>query len=110
MNDREKWLHATGGYDAVGRRVPRQLGLPEYLLLVARIEPARVRRVPARAVVDDGIDDDGEWAFVACPCGAQPVVRRALEKCRACERYYVFISPGFVFLSYGSMTPPELAR
>lgn len=109
MNDREKWLHAAGGYDLVDRRQPRQLGLPDYLLMVARIQPARVRRVPARAVVDDGHDDDGDFAFVACPCGAKPIARGALAKCSGCERYYVLVAPGHVFLTYGEMTPPPLS-
>jgi hypothetical protein len=109
MNDREKWLHANGGYDLVDRRIPRRLGLPDYLLVVARIEPARVRKVPSRAVVDDGHDDDGAFAFVDCPCGAKPIVRADLGKCSGCERYYVLVGSGSVFLTYGAMTPPPLS-
>lgn len=108
LNDRERWLHASGGYDLVDRRQPRQLGLPDYLLMVARIEPARVRKVPRHAVVDDGQDDDGEFAFVVCPCGAKPIARGSLEKCSGCERRYVLVARSHAFVTYGAMTPPPL--
>lgn len=109
LDDREKWLHASGGYDLLDRRAPRQLGLPDYLLVVARSEPARVRKVPRQAVVDDGHDDDGDFAFVACPCGARPIARERLERCSGCERYYVLVAAAQVFVTYGEMAPPPVA-
>ena len=106
-DDRQKWLRAAGGYDLLDRRAPRRLGLADYLLLVARSDPARVRTVPQRAVVDDGHDDDGDFALVACPCGTRPIVRERLERCGGCERFYALIGPK-VFCCYGEMTPPPL--
>lgn len=108
-NWRERWLLAAGAYDPHGRRQPRRVDLPDYLLMIARIDPARVRRVPKRAIADDGVDEDGDFALVTCPCGARPVVRFELAKCSDCERYYTLIAPGYVFLTYGEMTPPPLA-
>lgn len=96
-------------YDTLDRKQPRRHGLPDYLLLIARIAPGRVRRVPSSAIEDEGLDDElGDFAFVNCPCGARPVVRDDLEKCNGCERYYVLVERGRVYLTYGAMSPPEL--
>jgi hypothetical protein len=125
LSDRERWITASppprfedvagrqvGGpfsqTDLLGRKVPRRLGLPDYLLWIARIDPARVRKVPARAIVDDGRDEDGEFTLVACPCGHQPVVRPALERCPGCERHFVHVEQGAVWVTYANMTPPPL--
>lgn len=105
--DLDKWRAANGGYDLCDRQQPRHIGLPDYLLLVARIEPARVRLVPKTAIPEDGHDDDGPFAFVACPCGARPIVRAPLERCPSCERYYCLVFPR-VFVTYGAMAPPPL--
>jgi len=110
LNDREKWLRAAGGYDLLDRRQPRQLGLPDFLLMILRIDPARVRKVPREAVADDGHDDDGEFAFVACPCGARPVVRERLGRCSGCERRYTLVAARRVYVVYGAMAPPPLVN
>lgn len=126
LNDREKWAlpHEPRGFadvigpqqgdpfaefDLLGRKQPRRLGMPDYLLMVARIEPGRVRRVPAPAVAEEGVDDEGEFSMVTCPCGAHPMVRSALAKCAGCERHYVAIELGVVYVCYGAMTPPPLS-
>lgn len=95
-------------FDYLGRKVPHRIPLPAYLLMVARIEPARVRRVPPRAVVENGVDEAGDFALVACSCGHRPVVRAELAKCSACERYYTLIDDGSVYVTYGEMAPPPL--
>lgn len=105
------WRQAGGPfaeYDTLDRKQPRRHGIPDYLLMIARIEPARVRRVPSVAIEDEGTDDAGGFAFVNCPCGARPIVRDDLEKCKGCERYYVLVSTGRVYLTYGAMSPPAL--
>lgn len=125
---REKWLIAEGHrydfddrpgreggsafaeYDLLGRKQPRVISIPDYLLMVARIDPARVRRVPAAAITEEGLDDQGEFAYVACPCEAHPVVRGELEQCTSCERRYVLVGTGAVFVAYGAMEPPPLGK
>lgn len=93
-----------GEYDLLGRRQPRQLGVPDFLLFVARIDPTRVRRVPDLAVSEEGADDDGAFALVTCPCGARPVVRSRLVCCDGCQRHYVYV--GAVWVAYGDMPVP----
>lgn len=95
-------------YDFLGRKQPHRLGLADYLLLIARIDPARVRRVPSTAIAEEGADEIAEFAFVDCPCGARPVVRQTLEQCKGCERWYVLFEQGVVFVTYGEMAPPPL--
>jgi hypothetical protein len=115
-NDREKWV-AAAGYrldpedvdpDRPGRRELRRLDIASFLLTACRIDPARVRRVPARAIAEEGSDDEGCFALLDCPCGARPIVHAALERCPDCERYYVLAGPAAVYVCYGAMTPPEL--
>jgi hypothetical protein len=95
--------------DEPPQREPARLTIGDYLLVIARSEPARVRRVPSSAIVEDGTDDSGEFSCVECPCTARPVVRSKLEKCLGCERYYVEIEPGAVYVAYGEMPPPPLS-
>jgi hypothetical protein len=94
--------------DHLGRKVPRRLGIADYLMVVARSEPARARRVPASAIVEEGCDDDGEFTLLACPCGAQPIVRSALAKCLGCERWFVQIQQGRLYVAYGAVAAPPL--
>lgn len=98
---------AMGNVDRLGRKQPRRLGLPDYLLLIARLDPNRVRAVPARAIVEEGLDGDGEHALLDCPCGAHPIVRASLDKCSGCERHYALSGPGLVWVAYGAMPVPE---
>lgn len=94
-------------YDGFGRRqLYRPFRLPFWLLFIARIEPARVRRVPASAIVEERLDDD--VSLVACPCGAHPVVSSQLAKCGGCERYFARIEVGHIYVAYGAMAPPPL--
>lgn len=95
-------------YDQLGRKQPRRLAITDYLLMIARIEPERVRRVPVLAVPESGEDDDGPFALVTCPCGGRPIARSALEQCSGCERYYAEVGGGVVFVVYGAMKPPPL--
>jgi hypothetical protein len=119
MNALEKWrtaqdtpVRGAGGpfaeYDLLGRKQPRRFGNHDYLLMIARIEPARVRRVPAAAIDEEGIDEEGEFALLECPCGARPVVRPKLERCQ-CERYFVLIAAGSIWVTYGETKPPPLS-
>lgn len=94
-------------FDDFGRRIPRRLGIADYLLTIARSEPARVRRVPSAAVVEEGDDDDGPFGMVTCPCGGRPIVRSVLEPCVGdCDRYYVRFDGGMVFVAYAGEPPP----
>lgn len=99
-----------GSLDALGRKIPRRLVLADYLLLIARSEPARVRRVPSQAIVEETEDErEAPVSYVQCPCGEHPVVSATLEKCPGCERYYVRLEDGgLVFVVYGEMAPPPL--
>lgn len=94
--------------DGLGRQVPRRLGVETYLLMVARIEPERVRRIPSVAVLEEGEDDDGRFALVSCPCGGHPTVRAALVKCEGCQRFYALMGLGSVWVAYGDMAVPPL--
>jgi hypothetical protein len=96
-------------FDSLGRKIPRRLGIADYLLTIARSEPARVRRVPSQAVVEEGEDEHGSFSFVTCPCGARPVVRQRLEKCDGCARNYVRFEGGAVFVAYGDGGAPPLS-
>lgn len=105
----DRWRAANDGYDGLGRRQPRRIfTVPDCLLMVARIEPARVRRVPASAVAEDGADDEGGYSMVTCPCGGHPIARERLARCPGCERYYTHVRPGSVWVTYGAMSPPPL--
>lgn len=95
-------------FDAIGRKRPQRLTIAHYLLEVARIDPERVRRVPAAAIEEEGVDEIGEFSYVKCPCGMRPVVRPTLEKCTGCDRNYVHIDLGAVYVAYGNMAPPPL--
>lgn len=104
------WRRASEPFverDFVGRQIPRHQGIEGYLLLVARLDPGRVRSVPARAVLEEG-EDDGPYALVACPCEHRPVVTSVLTKCPGCERWYVYVTGGKVFVAYGAMAPPAV--
>lgn len=92
-------------YDRLGRRLPRRLPMTHFIELAVRSKPDRLREVPRRAVADDGVDDDGHFAMVECPCGGKPIVRYPIEKCGGCERYYVLVAPT-VFVLYGDMALP----
>lgn len=103
-----RWInpHRTDAvYDLHGRREPRRLDLN--LMLTAIPGFARqFRRVPARAVAEDGEDESGRFALVSCPCGSRPIVRDSLAKCSGCERFYALSASGRVFVTYGEMDPP----
>jgi hypothetical protein len=104
-------LRQAGGpfseWDGLSRKQPRRFASPDYLLLLARIEPGRVRRVPASAIVSDASDDEGgELSLIECPCGARPVVRSALRECPGCERWYSHVGPGAVYVAYADAPPP----
>ncbi len=112
MNWRERWLAAERHeltYTKPEVKHPVRMDPGHYLLAIARIDPARVRRVPAAAIVEQGVDDDGDFSLVACPCGARPVIRLALIPCSGseCERWYVQVETS-VWVTYGAMTPPPL--
>jgi hypothetical protein len=104
--------HNRRPVDRLGRQEPRRLGVG--MLLDAGIELGarrldedwsdRVRRVPARAVVDVGEDEDGLFALVLCPCEAKPIARSGLTKCPGCERWYTYHQR--VYVVYGDMDPP----
>lgn len=96
--------------DRLGRKQIRRPPLPAYLLIMARIDPTRVREVPQLAIAEDGVDDQGAYALLSCPCGGQPIVREGLEKCVGCERYYTLTAPGCLHVVYGAMEPPPLIR
>lgn len=119
-SDLDRWIaakrpiefrHASSPFaefDLLGRKQPHRLGLPSYLLLIARLDPARVRRVPSSAITEEGQDETGEFSFVGCPCGAHPVAAAEMVKCSGCERYYVEFERGAVYVVYGAMEPPPL--
>lgn len=104
--------HNKRAVDRLGRQQPRPLGVGSLLgagiALMAQRQgddcSNRVRRVPRKAVVDVGDDDDGAFAFVTCPCGARPIVRGGLTKCPGCERWYTFHVR--VYVVYGDMDVP----
>lgn len=95
-------------FDSLGRKQPNRLGAPFYLLLIAKVAPTRVRRVPAAAITEEGDDDDGGFSCVTCPCGARPIVRSRLGRCTDCERWYVRVELGAVWVAYGEMPPPPV--
>lgn len=100
------YLGPFGSVDGLGRKIPRRLGIPDYLLTIARSEPARVRRVPSVAIIEEDESD----AFVKCPCGAHPVAEARLVKCPGCERHYVRLDDGVVFVAYGNGPTPPLVN
>lgn len=105
----DRWRAANDGYDGLGRPQPRRMfTVPGCLMMIARIEPARVRRIPVSAIAEEGVDDNGGFSMVACPCGAKPVAQERLAKCPGCERYYVHVRVGNVYVVYGAMEPPPL--
>jgi hypothetical protein len=84
--------------------------MPTYLLVMAHLDPTRVRYVPATAIVEQGENGDvGDYALLQCPCGSRPVVTDGLSQCVGCERYYVTVS-ACVYVVYGAMKPPPLRR
>lgn len=93
--------------DRLGRRDLRRIPISTLLAALGPGLARRLREVPRRAIVEDGADDDGHFAMVACPCGRQPIVRYSIAKCSGCERFYVAVMPS-VFVIYGDMTPPEI--
>lgn len=92
-------------YDRLGRRLPRRLPVTHYIELAMRSAPERCRQVPRAAIAEDGVDEDGHFAMVECPCGRKPIVRYQIEKCGGCARYYVLTAPT-VFVLYGDMVLP----
>jgi hypothetical protein len=91
-------------YDALGRKVPRKIGLD----LALRRFPAlveRMREVPARAIAEEGEDDEGAFALVECPCGQKPIARSKLTPCSGCERWY--LKETSVLVLYGDMELPQ---
>jgi hypothetical protein len=101
-----KWResqYAVRGWDPK----PRTITIVDYLLMIAQTNPGRVRRVPARAVVESGLDGEGFFSLVTCPCGARPVARIQLKKCPGCERHYVDIAEGTVYVAYGDGPLPS---
>lgn len=91
-------------YDIHGK-VERKIGLD----LAFRRFPAlvaRMRQVPARAVAEEGEDDQGRFALMTCACGQNPIVRSELTKCDGCERWYLLLerSP---WVLYGDMDVPD---
>ena len=102
-------MSAFAERDGLGRRIPTKMGIHHYLLVIARADPSRVRRVPDSGVEDQGSDEDGAFAFVDCPCSSRPVVRDRIAKCPGCERWYVYIEGRQVYVTYGEMAPPPIA-
>ena len=118
MNALHEWIRGNGRDPAVldrpvepelrvGVHGPplRRFGIHRLLLVVARSDPNRVRRVPAEVLTAEGYDEQGGWATLACPCGAEVTARAELAKC-ACERWYTLVGPGAVFVAYGDMPAP----
>lgn len=102
--------------DRLGRKLPARLDagmlLEGVALLVGSAFVAeRLRAVPDRAIAETGIDDDGLFAYVACPCERKPVARPVPAKCPGCERHYVTSGPNpAVYVIYGDMEPPPWPR
>lgn len=94
-------------FDRLGRRLPRKLPLTNYVELAMRSKPERVREIPRSAITEDGVDEEGHFAMVTCPCGRHPIARYQIEKCPGCERFYLLVAP-LVFVLYGDMEPPAL--
>lgn len=95
-------------YDAFERKVPRKIDLG----LAFRAYPAlaaRFRAVPSRAIAEEGVDDEGAFALVTCPCGQNPIARSRIGQCVGCERWYI-TEKGTVLVLYGDMEPPSRAR
>lgn len=92
--------------DLLGRTQPRRLTIPSLLLSIPGAAE-RCRRVPARAIEEEGVEpsDGSDFALICCPCGARPVVGPAFEKC-ACERAYITFGGGRVLVFYLEMQIP----
>lgn len=93
--------------DDLARQIPRRLTIGT--LLTAAGAHGRVRQVPAANIAEEGMDGDGEYAFVTCSCGAHAVARPVISKCNGCERWYM-LAAGRVQVVYGDMTPPAIPR
>lgn len=100
------WRQAFEQETKRSRMTPRRLELGDYLAAVLAPSPGRVRKIPLSAITEDGVDADGDFAFVACPCGAHPVARSNIAKCEGCERWYVLAELGAAYVIYGNMEPP----
>jgi hypothetical protein len=87
-------------YDIHGK-VDLGLAFRTYPALVARM-----REVPARAVTEEGDDDEGAYSLIVCPCGQKPIVRSELRKCEGCERWYLRFERA-AWVLYGDMDVPE---
>jgi hypothetical protein len=72
-----------------------------WLRFVQRLDPGRVKRVPAVSIVEENEDE----VLVKCPCGARPVIERRLGKCASCERWYAYVGD-MVYVTYGEMGVP----
>jgi hypothetical protein len=94
----------TGEYDRLDRKEPVVMDNAHYMLYLPGLKQ-RTRRVPGRAV-EFGEDDEGDYAFIECPCGAKPIARAGIEKCPGCERRYLLTGKGPLVV-YGDMEPPS---
>lgn len=91
---------------------PRRFPLPEIKRMTAsRILfglpgfGERVRRVPARAVLEG--DAEGAELLIECPCSARPIVTTVIAPCPGeCERWYVG-AQGYAYVVYGGMAVPS---
>lgn len=88
------------------RLTPRRFDLDVYLAMLHERAPERMRLVPACAIAEQGVDDEGDFSLVDCPCGAKPVVRTSIAPCGGCERWYAHLRVDRVVVVYGGMTPP----
>lgn len=95
--------------DLLGRAQLRRYSIPRLCSdAIPVIASERIRRVPARAIEEEGVEpsDGSEFALVHCPCGHRPVVGAFFGKC-SCERAYVTFGGGRVFVFYLDMEIPS---
>lgn len=85
----------------VEKKIDLGLAFRTYPALVARM-----REIPARAVTEEGDDDDGAYSMIVCPCGQKPIVRPELRKCEGCERWYLRFERA-AWVLYGDMDVPD---
>lgn len=92
-------------YDRLGRKQPHRLSIAALTMKFPGML-RRTRVVPLSAVVEEASDGEGEYALVKCPCGASPIIRREIEKCPGCDRWYYLVIR--VYVVYGAMEMPPL--
>lgn len=104
-----RWVnpHDHRERDALGRKQPRRIPVTTFLSTARHTASEHLRKVPSRAVEEQGRDDAGDYSLVNCPCGGHPVVRALIAQCPGgCERWYV--APGAqVWVVYAGMEPPS---